>query len=71
MAEDGARRARPADRAFLEHVSVATGGRSEPAAETALAVEGEPARGLRDLWRLCLLLAALLLPLDIALRRLW
>jgi hypothetical protein len=31
---------------------------------------GEPARGLLDLWRWCVLLAGLLLPLDIALRRL-
>ncbi len=63
-------RAAVADRPFMEHASQATGGAVEPAAETAFVFEGEDARGLRDLWRLCVLLAGLLLPLDIALRRL-
>lgn len=46
-------------------------GRVAPAPDQAFAFEGEPARGLRDLWRLCVLIAGLLLPIDIALRRMW
>lgn len=63
-------RAATADRAFLEHVASATHGSSASAPDKAFVFAGAPARGLRDLWRLCALLAALLLPLDIALRRL-
>ena len=54
----------------MKHAAEETGGRHEPEVAEALTFTGEPARGLRDLWRLCVLLAALLLPLDIALRRL-
>ena len=63
-------RAASADRAFLDHVAKTTKGNTAAAADQAFVFDGEPARGLRDLWRLCALLAALLLPLDIALRRL-
>lgn len=63
-------RAATADSSFLEHVARSTDGRSMPTAEDATKFEGDPARGLDDLWRLCVLLAGLLLPLDIALRRL-
>ena len=55
---------------FLDRVAATTGGRSEPDGPATLAFEGPPARGLRDLWRLFVLLAGLLLPIDIALRRL-
>ena len=60
-----------ADRGFLEQAAKTTNGAVEPPAASAFVFAGDPARGLRDLWRLCVLLAALLLPLDIALRRLW
>jgi hypothetical protein len=63
-------RAATSDLGFLEHTSAITGGRREPEASATLEFEGSPARGLRDLWRLCVLIAGLLLPLDIALRRL-
>ena len=58
-----------ADRAFLEHATEVTSGRREPEPAAAIAFEGDPARGLRDLWRLFVLIAGLLLPIDIALRR--
>jgi hypothetical protein len=58
------------DDEFLERVAEATAGRREPVAEQVFEFDSPPARGLQDLWRLCVLLAALLLPLDIALRRL-
>jgi hypothetical protein len=63
-------RAATADRAFLDGVAKTTKGATAPPPERAFVFAGDPARGLRDLWRLCVLLAALLLPLDIALRRL-
>jgi len=63
-------RAAAADRGFLDQVAKTTTGRTAPPPDQAFAFTGDPARGLRDLWRLCALLAALLLPLDIALRRL-
>jgi hypothetical protein len=63
-------RAAAANAAFLQHAADATGGRREPPPAAAFAFDGERARGLLDLWRWCVLLAGLLLPLDIALRRL-
>jgi hypothetical protein len=63
-------RSATADKMFLEQAAKTTKGRVAPAPDRAFVFEGDPARGLRDLWRLCVLLAALLLPLDIALRRL-
>ncbi len=63
-------RAATEDTTFLEHASDTTGGRREPEARATVEFDSPPARGLRDLWRLCVLLAGLLLPLDIALRRL-
>ncbi|MBK8980622.1 MAG: VWA domain-containing protein [Planctomycetes bacterium] len=63
-------RAAAPDRAFLESVAATTGGRVDAPADRAFAFDGPPARGLEDLWRLLLLVAGLLLPLDIALRRL-
>jgi uncharacterized membrane protein len=63
-------RAAAANDAFLQHAADATGGRREPPIAEAFTFDGEPARGLLDLWRWCVLLAGLLLPLDIALRRL-
>ncbi len=62
-------RAAAPDLAFLDHIGRTTGGRREPPVASAFEFEGPPARGLEDLWRLCILLAGLLLPLDIALRR--
>ncbi len=63
-------RAAAPDAEFLERVATATGGRQAPEPGAAMAFDTPPARGLEDLWRLCVLAAALLLPLDIALRRL-
>ena len=60
-----------ADRTFLEQAALAGKGVVAPSPDQAFAFAGEPARGLRDLWRLCVLIAGLLLPLDIALRRMW
>jgi hypothetical protein len=62
-------RAAATDTAFLDHLSRTTGGRREPLPSASFEFDGPPARGLEDLWRLCALLAALLLPLDLALRR--
>jgi uncharacterized membrane protein len=63
-------RAAAADLAFLETAHAATGGRRLGEAAGCFDFAGDPASGLRDLWRLLVLLAVLLLPLDIALRRL-
>ena len=63
-------RAAAEDRTFLQHAADRTGGRLGPEAVATVEFGGDPARGLSDLWRLCVLLAGLLLPLDIALRRL-
>ena len=63
-------RAAAPDRGFLQHVATATKGSVDPSPSSAFTFEGQRARGLRDLWRLLVLIAGLLLPLDIALRRL-
>jgi len=63
-------RAAAPDRAFLQHAADSTKGKVEPAPADAFTFVGDPARGLRDLWRLLVLVAGILLPLDIALRRL-
>ncbi len=63
-------RAAAPDRGFLAHAARSGNGRLDGTVAQAFEFTGDPARGLRDLWRLCVLLAALLLPLDIALRRL-
>ena len=63
-------RAAAPDRGFLQHAADVTKGKLDPEVASAFVFEGPSARGLRDLWRILVLIAGLLLPLDIALRRL-
>jgi Ca-activated chloride channel homolog len=57
--------------ALLERISAATGGQALSGAEPAQAPVPIPAGGARELWPWLLLAAALLFPLEIAVRRGW
>jgi len=59
------------DRELLELIADQTGGTFAPDAAAVWTFDGEPARTPRDTWWWWLIAAACLLPLDIALRRLW
>lgn len=58
------------DRELLELVSAETGGAVDPEDDAVWAFEGAPARTPKDTWWWWLAIAVVLLPIDIALRRL-
>lgn len=58
------------DRALLARIARATGGRALSGAAQSFRPSARPGRSVRDLWPALLLCAALLFPLDIAVRRL-
>lgn len=58
------------DRELLAYVAEATGGRLDPGAEQVWSFDGAPARTPKITWWWWLLAACLLLPIDIAVRRL-
>lgn len=59
------------DEPLLRMIARETGGAFQPDAKSIFEFEGEPARTPHETWWWWLVVACLLLPIDIALRRLW